>query len=185
MTLEALLHLPDGPRRLALRPGEAAVVDRHTVAALADRVDRRDRIRLGGRRLDRRRTAGRVRAGLGLVTTAAVAPDVAVRDHLSALVPTERAVALLADAPLLADRGDDPAGVLSGGERQVLAVLRAEARRPSAVVLDRAGRGLDPTTLAWLTARVAAWRAHGTVVVVRPGRPEEERWVEAAPAPSG
>ncbi len=62
---------------------------------------------------------------------AEVAPDVSVLDHLAATVTSPaRARELLASAPLLAGRAGDLAGVLSGGERQVLAVLRAVATDP-------------------------------------------------------
>lgn len=177
MRLEARLHLPDDVLDLRLAAGEVAEVPAAAVAALADRADRRDRILLDGRRIDRRGTAGRVRAGLALVTGAVVAPDVPVRDHLAARASRRRAESLLADAPLLAGRGADPAGVLSGGERRVLAVLRAAATDPRVVLLDAAGEGLDPAALAWVGAAVARWRRQGVGILVRPGRPEERDWL--------
>lgn len=177
MSLSARLHLPDGVLELDVAAGEAVAVPPDAVAALAGRVDRRDRIRLAGRRLDRRGTAGRVRAGLALVTGAPVAAGVAVVDHLAAVTPLRRAGRLLDESPLLRGRGSDPAGVLSGGERRVLAILRAAAVGPRAVVLDAAGEGLDADALAWVGRRVLAWREDGVAVLVRPGRPEEHAWL--------
>lgn len=176
MRLEAVLHLPDGVLRLAVAAGEVAEVPAAAVPNLVGRVDRRDRLHLDGRRLDRRTTAGRVRAGFAFVTGTAVAADVSVRDHLAAGTSTRAADALLAETPLLRGRGGDLAGVLSGGERRVLAVLRAAAAQPRAVLLDAAGEGLDPSSLAWVGAQVARWRDAGTAVVVRVGRPEERTW---------
>lgn len=123
--------------------------------------------------------ARRVRRGLAVVSGAPVAPDVSVHDHLAAVVGARGARRVLADAPLLHGRGDDPAGVLSGGERRVLAWLRARALEPRAVLLDGAGEGLDADTLGWAGGLVAAWTTEGVAVLVRPGRTEERAW--AAP----
>lgn len=179
MRLEARLHLPDGVLDVAVAAGDVVAIPADAVGALADRRDRRDRIRLDGRRLDRRGTAGRVRGGLALVTQAVVAPDVAVRDHLAAVTSRRRAAELVADSPLLRGRGADAAGVLSGGERRVLSVLRAAATDPRVVVLDGAGEGLDGRSLAWVGGWIERWRSAGVGVLVRPGRPEERRWLDA------
>lgn len=177
MNLQATLHLPEGRLDLRVGPGEATEIPAAAVIHLARRHDHRDRIHLAGRRIDRRGTAGRVRAGFGLVTGAPVAGSVTVGDHLAAIAGTRRAEALLATSPLLARRRDDPAGVLSGGERRVLALLRAAATDPVVVVLDRAGAGLDDEALAWAGHCVAAWRAAGVAVLVRVGRAAEAEWV--------
>lgn len=177
MRLDARLHLPTGVLDLAVDRGAVVEVPPAAVRSLTDRRDRRDRIRLDGRRIDRRATAGRVRAGLAFVTEAVVAPDVPVRDHLAASTGVRRADELVAGSPLLRGRGGDAAGVLSGGERRVLAVLRAAATDPRAVVLDGAGEGLDAVSLAWVEAWVARWRDAGVAVLVRPGRPEERTWL--------
>lgn len=184
MSVDALLHLADEAGdeevlHLDLGDGRIVAIPSAAVGALAARRDPRDRIRIDGRRIDRRGTAGRVRAGLALVTDAVVAPEVAVLDHLAAGTSRRRAARLLAASPLLRDRGTDAAGVLSGGERRVLAILRAAAADPRAVVLDAAGEGLDPAGLAWVGEQVARWRASGVVVLVRPGRPEERAWLDA------
>lgn len=179
MRIEARLHLPGGPRQLGVPAGGLLEISAEEAARLADRVDRRDRILLAGRRIDRRRTAGRVRRGLALIASAPVAGAVSVRDHLAAVTTLRRAEALVAASPLLAGRGRDPAGVLSGGERRVLAVLRAVAVQPRAVVLDRAGEGLDPDGLDWVAERITTWRRDGVAVLVRPGRAEEYAWLDA------
>ncbi|MBW3657407.1 MAG: hypothetical protein KY457_02140 [Actinobacteria bacterium] len=181
MRFVARLHLPDGLLDVVADRGDAVEVPAAAVAGLLDRRDRRDRITLDGRRIDRRGTAGRVRAGLASVSDAVVAPDVSVRDHLAAVTSVRRADDLLASSPLLAGRGDGPAGVLSGGERRVLAVLRAVATGPRVVLLDGAGEGLDAASLAWLGDVVRDWRAAGVPVLVRPGRPEERSWLDPGP----
>jgi branched-chain amino acid transport system ATP-binding protein len=181
MRLEVSVAVPDGPWEAALEPGEAAVVDHPhgevVVATICGVGARGGRVVLDGRALGRRSPSARVRAGLGMVVDTPVAADVAVRDHLAARVGRHQAEMLLEASELLAGRGDDPAGVLSGGERRVLAWLRAIAARPRAVVLDGAGAGLDRTALAWAGRQIAAWREDGVAVVLRPVRDEERDWL--------
>lgn len=137
-------------------------------------------VTVAGRRVRGRGLAGRVRHGLAVVAGAPVAADVSVADHLAAIVGARRALQLLGEAPLLADRGGDPAGVLSGGERRVLAWLRAQAVEPRAVMLDRAGEGLDAATMQWAARVVDAWASSGVAVVVHAGRAEERAWAATA-----
>ena len=186
--LDARLRLADGAeRRLVLGAGEAVLLDGDDadaiVAALLDppagvrgRLSPPHRILVAGRHVERAGPARRVRRGLAAVRGAPVAPDVSVRDHLAAVAGRRRADALLDTAPLLTGRGADPAGLLSGGERLVLAWLTCRATAPRVVVLDRAGTGLHADTLGWAGEVVADWRAGGVAVVVRPGRPEEPVW---------
>lgn len=182
--LRADLVVQPAPVSLDLGPGEADLVDIEAVAPLTGiglhlLERRRHDVRLDGRRLDRHGPAGRVRRGLGVVSGAPVAADVSILDQLAAVRGAAAAGAALAEAPLLAGRGADPAGILSGGERRVLAWLRCQLTRPRAVVLDAAGTSLDQDTLRWCDGVVARWRAEGVAVVVRPGRDEERAW--AAP----
>lgn len=153
------------------------LADRHPVAAALTEDGRFARLEVDGRRIRGRSMARRVRAGLATVSSTAVAADVTVGDHLAAAASTARAAELLAAVPLLADRGDDPAGVLSGGERRVLAWLTALAVAPRVVLLDRAGAGLDEAALAWAHATVDGWLDAGVAVLVHAGRPEEVSWV--------
>lgn len=181
--LDARLGPPAG--RLRLGAGEALELPDHPapVAALQGHERRREhRIRLDGRRLDRRSPSARVRAGLVTVGDAPVAPGVSVRDHLAAVTRPATAERLLAATPHLADLGPRPAGLLSGGERRLLGWALAQALDPSVVLLDRAGSGLDAEALAWTVRIVATWRARGTGVLVRVGRAEERRWLDDASA---
>lgn len=172
----------DGP--VVVQRGEVAVLDQPrapiAVATLLGQ-DRRGTAHLDGRRLRVRSLAGRVRRGVAVVSGAPVAADVSVHDHLAAVLGRRGAADVLAQAPLLAGRGGDPAGVLSGGERRVLAWLRARAVDPHVVVLDRAGEGLDADTLAWAGRVVADWASAGVAVLVRAGRIEEQAWARPGP----
>jgi hypothetical protein len=167
------------PFEVTCAGGEVVLLpdDEVLVTALVGEDHARDhRIELAGHRVDRRSPAGRVRAGLAVVRGSEVAADVSVRDHLIGACGRRRAVELLDGTSLLAARGDDPAGVLSGGERRVLGWLLAVAADPRAVVLDRAGTGLDPVSLRWAHQVVDRWVDGGVAVLLRAGRPEEARW---------
>lgn len=162
---------------LVVLPGEAVELPGEPGLIAGLTGGRLHRLEIAGRRIERRSPALRVRAGLAVVSGAPVAPELRVVDHLAAVVPAEEAAELLASAPLLAHRGADPAGVLSGGERLVLAWLVACAVAPRAVVLDRAGAGLDAATLRWAHGVVDGWLDAGIAVAVRVGRIEERRWL--------
>lgn len=183
MTARLVVHEPSGDLALQVGRGEAYLLEDRPglLAVLVGHGPPGWRVRVDGRRIRTRHVAARVRHGLAVVGPAPVAPDVTVHDHLAAVAGSRRAGSLLASAPLLAGRGEDPAGVLSGGERRTLAWLRAVALGPAAVVLDRAGRGLDADSLRWADAQVAAWRGDGVAVVVHPGRVEERRWAHPVP----
>jgi ABC-type uncharacterized transport system YnjBCD ATPase subunit len=142
-------------------------------------------VQLVGRRIDHLSTAARVRRGLAVVTTPAVAPDVSVRDHLAAVAPRGRAEETLADAPLLAGRGGEPAGILSGGERRILGWLRAYLQEPTAVVLERPTAGLDDRAVRWATGIVEGWQHGGVAIVVDPSRRAERSWLGSTPGLSG
>lgn len=171
------LTLPPGA--IAALPSDDATLPRwlagHVRAAAGDHLV------VDGRELRRHSTAGRVRRGVVLIGDVEVAAEVSVRDHLAARTSPARATSVLHEVPRLAGRDHDPAGVLSGGERRLLAWARAALLAPRVVVLDRAGTGLDAAALAWADARIERWRAHGAVVLVRAGRSEERRWVDDAP----
>jgi branched-chain amino acid transport system ATP-binding protein len=190
--LDAELRTRSGTVVVRCEAGEVVALpdDDDVLAALVGEHRRSDdRIALAGRRLSRRAPAGRVRAGLAAVRGTEVAADVSVLDHLAAAAGRRCATELLAGSPLLSARADDPAGVLSGGERRVLGWLLARAVDPRVVVLDRAGTGLDDDALGWAHGLVDVWLAGGVGVLVREGRAEEARWrthrADGRPRPAG
>lgn len=187
VALRARLALAGGDLDLEVVGGGTCRVGPEVVAVLLGEDRGRDHvITVEDRRVDGMSPAARVRAGLVAVTgDAPVAEEVTVRDHLGAVAPLDRVAGVLARAPLLSGRGGAPAGVLSGGERRVLAWLRARLLTPVVLLLDAAGTGADSELLAWMGREVEAHRRRGAAVLVRPGRPEEEAWLAEAAGGAG
>jgi branched-chain amino acid transport system ATP-binding protein len=68
--------------------------------------------------------------------------------------------------PILAERRRQPAGQLSGGEQQQLAIVRALLSRPRLLVLDEPSLGLAPTVVDRVYALLATIRARGVTILL-------------------
>ena len=132
-------------------------------------------IRIGGEMLQRK--LARQRAGMGL----ALVPEgrrnlfspLTVEENLQLglrLLPAAERQAMQASLhsmfPILSERPRQPAGLLSGGEQQMLAIAVAIARRPSVLLLDEPSQGLAPVILDLLVEAISALRAIGLTVVL-------------------
>jgi ABC-type branched-subunit amino acid transport system ATPase component len=110
-----------------------------------------------------------VRGGQGVL------PDLTVRDNLLAgtypfIRDGARVEASVAGAverfPILSGRLDHPAGSLSGGEQQMLAIAKALVLEPRLLVIDELSLGLAPTVVEHLLAMLERLRAAGQTMIV-------------------
>ncbi|MBW3651637.1 MAG: ABC transporter ATP-binding protein, partial [Actinobacteria bacterium] len=68
--------------------------------------------------------------------------------------------------PRLAERADQPAGTLSGGEQQMLAIGRAMMSRPRLLLIDEASLGLSPALAKTVFQVVSRINDSGTTVIL-------------------
>jgi branched-chain amino acid transport system ATP-binding protein len=72
----------------------------------------------------------------------------------------------LAVFPRLAERAEQPASTLSGGERQMLVLAKTLIQRPTVLLIDELSLGLAPVVVGALLEMVRRLNAAGTAVVV-------------------
>jgi ABC-type branched-subunit amino acid transport system ATPase component/ABC-type branched-subunit amino acid transport system permease subunit len=151
-------------------------------------------IRFAGRRIDGRPTNEIVRMGIGIVpegrrvfyeltvlenleaaAEAQASPaSIAMREtrsgagsivgnHAAAHSRIEQVLALF---PVLAERRNQPAGTLSGGEQQMLAIARALVASPQLICMDEPSMGLAPIMVDRVMEAIREINRSGTAVLL-------------------
>ncbi len=68
--------------------------------------------------------------------------------------------------PILAERSNQPAGQLSGGEQQIVAFARALCAQPSLVLLDEPFLGLAPVWIGRISDAIREMQRRGTTILM-------------------
>lgn len=131
-------------------------------------------IRLSGDRIDNIPAHQRARAGVVLVPEGRqVFPELTVRQNLEIGAYARKDVDLETEVeamfqrfPRLRERSGQRAGLLSGGEQQMLAVARGLLTGPRVLMLDEPSLGLAPLVVDELFASFEKLRAEGMTLMV-------------------
>jgi branched-chain amino acid transport system ATP-binding protein len=134
----------------------------------------RGRVRLRGEDITGWSVQRRTRAGLVLVPEGRrVFAGLSVHDNLLMGGYGRRRTAVAATLeevygrfPRLAERRGQPAGTLSGGEQQMLAIGRGLMAAPAVMLLDEPSLGLAPKAVAEVTGILSALAGAGTTLVL-------------------
>lgn len=172
------LTVPDGSVVALLGPNGAGKTT--TLRAITGLLDlhegavTRGTARFAGMDLVHDRADAIVRAGVGQVMEGRrVLADLTVEENLLAgawsLNRAQRAEGLdeaYTRFPRLGERRKQPAGYLSGGEQQMVAIARALMSRPRLLLLDEPSLGLAPKIVAEVAELIADLHAQGMSILL-------------------
>jgi branched-chain amino acid transport system ATP-binding protein len=116
----------------------------------------------------------RARAGIGYAPEGRrVFPSMSVADNvlsgafgLSRSLQQQSFAWLCEMFPLLAERAKQPAGQLSGGEQQIVALARALSSNPAVLLLDEPFLGLAPVWIRRISDAIRQMQHRGTTILM-------------------
>ena len=118
-----------------------------------------------GQRIDGRSAHDIARRGVCLVPEErGILPALTVRENLKLTVAHDDT--LLARFPVLGERLDQPAGTLSGGEQQMLALARALENDPVLLAVDEPSLGLAPRLVAMIEETLHELHANASKTIL-------------------
>lgn len=164
------LEVPPGAVTALLGPNGAGKSS--LVLAAYGTVRAAGAVRLDGRDLSRASATRRARAGVAVVPQGRqLFRRLTVRENLTVAaeqlrLPRSAVDEALDRFPILVDRQRSLAGVLSGGEQQMLAVTRALLGRPRVLLLDELATGLAPKVVQALGRTVRELAGDGLAVLL-------------------
>ena len=165
------VELEAAPGEITLIVGPNGAGKSSCLNALYGGVEASGSVRLGAEEFSRRAALERARHGFALVPQGRqLFMRMSVRENLQAMARLlslgEREVEAALDRfPILRERRAQMAGVLSGGEQQMLAVTRALMGRPRVLLLDEMVTGLAPLIVRQLVDTALAMAAAGAIVI--------------------
>jgi branched-chain amino acid transport system ATP-binding protein len=109
---------------------------------------------------------GYVPEGQGIFATLTVEENLRVAMRREDAASRARREAMQALFPDLARFRDRPAGTLSGGQKQMLAIARAFMNESRLLLIDEPSKGLAPIVVEHLVEALRAMRAQATVLLV-------------------
>jgi ABC-type branched-subunit amino acid transport system ATPase component/branched-subunit amino acid ABC-type transport system permease component len=126
------------------------------------------RVELGGVDVTRVPAHRRSRQGIFLAPEGrGIFPDLSVEENLALWLPdSDERGAAYDSFPILRTRRRQPAGALSGGEQQMLALAPALVRPPRLLVADEPSLGLAPLLIEQIFAALAGLNAAGTALLI-------------------
>jgi branched-chain amino acid transport system ATP-binding protein len=166
------LEVPEGEMVAVLGANGAGKTT--TLRAISNTVRKTGEVRFDGRSISRRSPEAVARLGIAHVPEGrGMIGEFTVRENLKlgAYVRRDRDTdadrrRVLELFPRLAERERQPAGTLSGGEQQMLAVGRALMGSPKLLLLDEPSMGLAPVLVDLIFDTIQTIRDQGTTVLV-------------------
>ncbi len=144
-----------------------------SIKAILGQVDKTGSVRFQGREISGLKTHLIVRRGLGYVPESRdIFPGLTVRQNLQLGMKTSRQNGrwsvddMFELFPVLRERADAPAGVMSGGEQQMLTLCRTLMGDPELVMIDEPTEGLAPMIVALMARLFDEMKSRGVSILL-------------------